>query len=142
MSPSSPVTRETARQHSRFYGIPCWKVVDHSPGRLSRTSFRGRGRGSAELNAGMVGKAAAPGEFGFLSARGSTPNGGITFEIIQPTVGLSTFEHFLATRGQGVHSVCLSVVRPDDIAPLREFLARENVPLALSYALDDAADFL
>lgn len=134
--------RETARQHSRFYGIPSWKVVDHASARLTRTSFHGRGRGSSDLNAGMVGKAAAPGEFGFLSARGSTPNGGITFEIIQPTLGLSTFEHFLVTRGSGVHGVCMTVVKRAEIVALRNFLEGEGVPLALSYALNDSVDFL
>lgn len=134
--------RQTALEHARFYGIPTWKVVEHRPEALLRTSVHGRGRSHADVNAGFAGTVAAPGEFGFLSVKGTSPNRGVTFEIIQPTGGLSTFEHFLVTRGQGIHSMCLTVVTPDEIGPLREFLAVNNVSLALSYALNDAADFL
>lgn len=133
--------RQTALEHARFYGIPDWKVVDHSPERLRRTSIHGRGP-SRNLDAKTIGNASPPGEFGFLSARGTSRTRGVTFEIIQPTTGLSTFEHFLATRGEGVHSICLTLVRPQEIDALRRFFLENHVPLGMSYALNDAVDFL
>lgn len=133
--------RQTALEHARFYDIPRWKVTDHSSARLRRTSIHGRGR-SAGMDPKALGNAALPGHFGFLSAKGTSLTHGVTFEIIQPTAGLSTFEHFLATRGPGIHSICLSVVKPGEVGPLREFLAANDVPLGMSYALDDDTDFL
>lgn len=134
--------RETARQHSRFFGIKSWSVTDYASNKLIRTSIHGRGRGRKDLNAGLHGKAADPGEFGFISAKGVTPSGGVTFEIVEPTLGLSTFEHFLATRGPGVHSLCMSVVDETVAEALKTFLHQEGVPLAMSYAVNDSCDFL
>lgn len=132
--------KKTALEHARFYGIPNWKVVNHSWDRLKRTSVHGRGR-SNNMDAKAMGSAVAPGEFSFISAKGTSTTQGVTFEIIQPTSGLSTFEHFLATRGQGIHSICLTTVKADEIGPLRQFLADNDVSLGMSYALNDAADF-
>lgn len=139
------VTRDahaTAREHSRFFGIPSWSVTDWRPERMTRTSIYGRGRSTANMDAGFSRRTASPGEFGFLSARGTVPSTGLSFEIVQPTAGLSSFEHFLVTRGQGVHSICLSEVSPEQAAALRAFLADKGVPLALGYAINDEADFL
>jgi hypothetical protein len=114
--------------------------VHHDPERLTNSSFRGRGRGAAP-DLGLVGHNSVPGEYGFLSAIGTTPNSGVTFQIVQPTSGLSTFEHFLATRGQGVHSVFMSVVDRSDFPRLRDWLSSQEVPIAQSFTIDGAADF-
>lgn len=133
--------RQTAREHARFYDIPVWQVINYSPERLTGTSVHGRGR-STHMDPKAVGSAAPPGVFGFLSARGTSRTNGVTFEIIQPTTGLSTFEHFLATRGKGIHSICLSVIKPEEIAPLRHFLHEHDVPLGMSYAINDKVNLL
>jgi hypothetical protein len=137
------VTRDAkamARKHAEFYGINKWKVMHCSPNRLKDTSFRGRGRGIAN-NEGLVGNTAAPGEFGFTSALGASENGGVAFQIVQPTVGLSTFEHFLCTRGPGVHGVFMSVVQERDFEQLRDWLAHESIPIAQAFTIADAARF-
>lgn len=133
--------RATALEHARFYGIPEWKVVRHTPERLKRTSIHGR-TPSDKVPAAKLGHATPPGTFGFLSARGTSTTHGITVEIVQPTAGQSTFEHFLATRGQGIHSICLTKIGRSEIDGLRAFLAGNGVKLALSYAINDDVDFL
>jgi hypothetical protein len=135
------VTRDAkavARKHAEFFGINTWKVSHLSPDRLTRTSFHGRGRGIAR-NEGLHGNTAAPGEFGYLVAHGTSENGGISFQIVQPTTGMSTFEHFLCTRGTGVHGVCMSVVKQKDYGALKDWLATEGVPVAQAYTVDNAA---
>lgn len=129
-----------ARNHAEFYGINQWKVSHLTPDRLQNTSFRGRGRAML-VDQGLTGDHTAPGEYGFISAIGSSPSGGVTFQIVQPSVGLSTFEHFLVTRGQGVHSVFMSVVEKRDFADLKDWLASQGIGMAQSFTVDDAADF-
>lgn len=133
--------RATALAHADFYDIPVWRVVDYGPDKLRRTSIHGRGP-SPNMKPEAIGNAAPPGVFGFRSARGTSTTTGVTFEIIQPLTGQCTFEHFLATRGPGVHSICLSRVCPAEIANLRAFLAENDIPLAMSYAVNDEVDFL
>jgi hypothetical protein len=129
-----------ARNHSDFYGIPEWKVVHHTPERLKNTTFRGRVR-TAPPPLNLSGPNPAPGEFGFTSAIGSSQKNGVTFQIVQPTGGLSTFEQFLVTRGQGVHGLFLSVVQPKEFEGLKKWLASEGIAIAQSFSIDDAADY-
>jgi hypothetical protein len=129
-----------AREHSRFYDIPDWKVVHHTPARLSNTRFRGRSRGAPPAM-GFEGRNPAPGEFAFTTATGTSRNGGVTFQIVQPTDGLSTFEAFLVTRGTGIHSVFMSVMQPADFARMTAWLRQQGIGIAQSFTIDDAADF-
>jgi hypothetical protein len=132
--------KATARQHAEFYGITKWNVARLTPDRLTKTSIRGRGPGRA-ANEGLYGNTPPGGEFGFLMATGRHPNEGIEFQIIESLSGMSTFEHFLATRGMGVHSVFMSVVEPSEFPALRNWLGSENIPIAQSFTIDGVADF-
>ena len=53
---------------------------------------------------------------------------------------MSTFEEFLVTRGEGVHSIFATVMDAGNFADLRKWLASEGVTVAQSYRLG-AADF-
>jgi hypothetical protein len=129
-----------ARNHAEFYGINKWKVSHLTPDRLKNITFRGRRR-TNPIDQGLGGDNIAPGEYGFISAIGSSANGGITFQIVQPTAGLSTFEHFLVTRGNGVHSLFMSVVEQQHFTNLKDWLASEGIGIAQSFTVDDVADF-
>lgn len=92
-----------ARNHSIVYGIECWDVAHHTAERLRDTSAFGF---------------AAP--YAYSTATGSTA-GGVTFRLVQPTGGLSTFAEFLVTRGEGIHSICVAAL---DEPALQELSAR------------------
>jgi hypothetical protein len=137
------VTRDAkalALNHARFFGIDRWNVSHFTPERLTNTSLRGRGRGEPP-RLELIGHNRAPGEYGFLSALGSNEDGTLTFQIVQPMGGLSTFEHFLVTRGTGVHGLFMSVLGRDGFTTLRHALGSENIPVAQSFTADGAADF-
>lgn len=137
------VTRDAkslARNHAIFYGIDRWKVSYFGPERLTDTSLRGRGRG-VPPKLELLGYNRAAGEYGFLSALGTNADGTVSFQIVQPLGGLSTFEHFLVTRGTGVHGICMSIVDQDKFAALKQGLAAEGIPVAQSFTTDHAADF-
>jgi hypothetical protein len=51
---------------------------------------------------------------------------------------MSTFEEFLVTRGEGVHSLFATVLDGGEFRRLREWLTIQNVTLAQSYRLGDA----
>jgi len=137
------VTRDAknlARNHALLYGVDRWKVSHLSPARLTNTSLRGRGRGiPPKLE--LLGHNRAAGEFGFVSAIGTNGDGTLTFQIVQPAGGLSTFEHFLITRGTGVHGMFMSVVSQEEFLVLKQALSAEGIPVAQSFTVDGAADF-
>jgi hypothetical protein len=129
--------KATARNYADFYGIERWNVLNATPDRLEAMTIRGRVPTSPppyDLN----GSVPVPGEYGFISAIGSTPSGNLTFQLVQPTSGLSTFEEFLVTRGEGVHSIFATVVDAAAFAELRAWLASEGVTLAQSYGIGGA----
>ncbi len=126
-----------ARRYADFYGITRWNVTHASPDRLEATQIRGRVR-TAPPPLDLAGTMPIPGTFGFTSAIGSTPSGNLTFQLIEPAGGLSTYEEFLITRGEGVHSIFATVVDRAAFADLRGWLASEQVPLAMSYRLHGA----
>jgi hypothetical protein len=127
----------TAQHYADFFGITQWKVHHLTPDRLDGVTIRGRVP-TPPPQQELVGNVALPGTFGFTSAIGTTANGNITFQLVQPTSGLSTFEEFLVTRGEGVHSIFATVVDAAEFADLRAWLATESVPLAQSYRFGGA----
>lgn len=126
-----------AKNYTDFFGIERWQVADITPARLQQQTIRGRVPTTPppfDLN----GEPPIPGAYGFRSALGTTPNGNITFQLVQPTSGLSTFEEFLVTRGQGVHSIFATVMQRGPFEEMRRWLAGENVPVAQSFRLGNA----
>ncbi len=75
--------KTTARNYAQLLGINSWDVVHHTEERLSATSVHGFG---------------AP--YTYSSATGSN-SCGVTFRLIQPIDGFSTFTEFLLARGPG-----------------------------------------
>jgi hypothetical protein len=131
--------KATARRYADFYGIERWNVTVATPELLQSMTIRGRVPTSPppyDLN----GPVPVPGAYGFLSAIGSTPSGNLTFQLVQPTSGLSTFEEFLVTRGEGVHSIFATVLDAASFRAMRTWLAGEGVLVAQSYRLG-AADY-
>src|ERR1700722_12605959 len=128
-----------ARNHAEFYGINKWKVVHATRERLKNKTLRGQSP-RPNPSPDLAGNVFPPGEFDFIVVTGTTENGGLTFQIVQPAGGLSTFEEFLVTRGQGVHSVFMSEVAQTDFPGLKDFLAHEGGGIAQSFTIDDAAD--
>ncbi len=135
--------RALARNYAEFYGINKWKVVRHTPERLTNATAYGR------TISHPTGPETTPNEpvaglYSFTTATGQNANGGVSFRIVQPDPpigGLDTFNEFLITRGQGVHSIFTSVVDAKDFDQLKNWLASERVTVAQCYTLDEAADF-
>lgn len=126
-----------ARNHSLFYGIEKWDVLHLTPERLKKTTVHGRLPASPPPY-DLLGPVPVPGQFGFISAVGKSPGGEIGFRLVQPTIGLSTFEESLVTRGQSVHSIFATVVSAAEFPALEAWLATENVPVGQSYTFGDA----
>lgn len=129
--------KATAKQYAEFFGIECWEVVHCEPERLKDVTVHGRVP-TAPPPFDLLGPVPVPGQYGFISATGSSSSGDIRFQLVQPTIGLSTFEEFRVTRGQGVHSIFASVVDAKDFPALRTWLASEGVKVGQSYKLGDA----
>lgn len=132
--------KQTARSHAEFYGITKWDVVNVTPDRLKNVTVHGRVP-TAPPPFELAGPVPVPGEYGFISAIGSSPGGEVRFQLVQPTIGLSTFEEFFAVRGEGVHSIFASVVNAQEFPALKSWLASEGVPLGQSYRLGDATHY-
>lgn len=126
-----------ARNHALFFGIDKWDVVHATPDRLKDVTVHGRVP-TAPPPFDLLGPVPVPGEYGFITATGSSPGGEIRFRLVQPTSGLSTFAESLITRGQSVHSIFATIVDPKDFPALRSWLASEGIPVGQSYKLGNA----
>jgi hypothetical protein len=133
--------RATALNYADFFGITTWQVRHLGPDRLQQATVRGRVPTAPPPANGMVGESPIPGAYGFISALGTSPNGNIMFELVQPTSGLSTFEEFLVTRGQGIHGLCATVLGAKEFDELRPLLAENDIRIAQSYRLGKAEHY-
>ncbi len=128
-----------AKNYALFFGIDKWKVINHTRKRLSHVTAYGRGTSRPELfQIGEDDRSA--GEYEFITAEGQNPTNGVSFQLVQPTGGLSLFEEHLVTRGNGIHSLFLTVADQNKFSELHQFLAGEGVRVRQSYTIDDAAD--
>lgn len=110
--------RAAARGYAEVLGIERWDVVHHTSEGLRDTAVLG---------------CAAP--FSYATATGSNPHG-VRFRLVQPTGGLSTYEQFLVTRGEGVHSVCLARVDEPVFAEVRGRLGAHQVSIGQAATVD------
>lgn len=110
--------RTAARGYAEVLGIERWDVVHHTAERLRDTAVLGY---------------AAP--FSYATATGSNPHG-VRFRLVQPTGGLSTYEQFLVTRGEGVHGVCLARVDEPAFAEVRDRLGAHGVSIGQAATVD------
>lgn len=112
--------RAAARGYAEVLGVERWDVVHHTAERLRDTAVLGY---------------AAP--FTYATATGSNAHG-VTFRLVQPTGGLSTYEQFLVTRGEGIHGVCLAGVDERAFADVRGRLAAHGVSIGQAATVDGA----
>ena len=112
--------KRAARGYAEVYGIDQWRVVNHDAERLRDASAFG---------------SIAP--YSYTSATGSNANG-VTFRLVQPTGGMSTFNNDLITRGEGIHGFCSASMTESAFDTLRYWLNNEGVHVA-QQETDDAA---
>src|SRR4051794_15097886 len=98
--------RMAASNYARLLGITRWDVHHWPPDRLSATQAYGY-----------------TAEFGYSTATGTNPHG-VTFRLVQPTHGFSTFTEFLIARGTGVHSICTTALDAPTLGALSATLAQ------------------
>jgi Glyoxalase/Bleomycin resistance protein/Dioxygenase superfamily len=114
-----------ARNYAEVYGIDRWKVSQFDGRRLSDTVVEGRSV-----------------EHAYRTATGSTPSGAITFELIEPGKGESTYSVFRATHGHGVQNLVLHVAAPDQAHVVRDYFASEGIAVAQSGTIDGDVSYL
>jgi catechol 2,3-dioxygenase-like lactoylglutathione lyase family enzyme len=110
--------RAAARSYAEVLGIERWDVVRLTPERLRDTAVQGY---------------AAP--FTYATATGANAHG-VTFRLVQPTGGLSTYEQFLITRGEGIHGLCLAAVDERAFAEVRGALGAHGVSVGQAATVD------
>jgi len=105
----------TARNYALVLGIERWDVVHLDAARLGDTSAFGFET-----------------PFTYSAATGTSANG-VTFELVQPVSGLSSFMEFLVTRGEGIHGLCLAELAEGGLRDLA------GLPVAQAETVDGAA---
>ncbi|MBV9328459.1 MAG: VOC family protein [Chloroflexi bacterium] len=100
--------RATAQHYARLLGITRWEVHHWTPWRLTNTHAYGYRA-----------------EFGYTTATGRNARG-VTFRLVQPTHGFSTYTEYLITRGEGVHSLCATMLPPRELESLLTTLAQQH----------------
>ena len=113
--------RSMARNYAEILGVERWDVAHHTADGLADSSAFG-------LRA----------SFGYSTATGANAQG-VTFRLIQPTDGFSTFTEFLAARGPGIHGMCATVAHEAAFAAMRDSLAELGVPVGQAATVDGAA---
>jgi hypothetical protein len=115
--------RASAEKFATVYGLARWEVREFDARRLSETTTHG-----------------FVAEHRYRAATGTltTPSGPVTFVLVEPLGGWTTYHEFLNTRGEGIHSICTAVIGDHELAPLRAWLAAAGVPVAQSERRDGA----
>jgi hypothetical protein len=108
--------KATARNYAEILGIEKWSVTHCGPERLGTATTHG-----------------LPASHSFTYAFGLHEESGLLFQLIEPAQGdASTFNEFLATRGEGVHNLCTTVVTQDVFGQLSELFASKGVSIGQS----------
>ncbi|MDE3076635.1 MAG: VOC family protein, partial [Chloroflexota bacterium] len=110
-----------ARSYAEILGIERWKVAHCTAERLTASS--------------AFGFAAS---YGYSTATGSNACG-VTFRLVQPTDGFSTFTEFLITRGQGIHGMCVAVLNEGEFRELKGWLESQGIAVGQAATVDGAA---
>lgn len=118
--------RAAAEKMARVYGVTDWQVADNGPERhlTDQASYGFK----------------TPSDFRTALGSAQTPDGPLTFQLVQPGEGLSTYKTWLVTRGEGVMGMCLAEITPDQLAELRPWLKTEGIEIAQSYRVDGVVD--
>jgi hypothetical protein len=113
--------RAAAEKMARVYGITDWQVVNNGPDHLTEQASYGF---------------KTPSDFKTAVGSAQTPDGPLTFQLVQPGEGLSTYKTWLATRGEGVMAVCMAEIAPQQLAELIPWLKEQGIEIAQSYRVD------
>jgi hypothetical protein len=100
--------RATAQNYARLLGIARWEVRHWTPQRLKHSQAYGYHA-----------------EFGYTTATGRNREG-VTFRLVQPTHGFSTFTEYLITRGEGVHSLCTTALPVPELNALAKAMEQRH----------------
>ena len=111
--------RATAQHYARLLGITRWEVRHVTPQRLARCQAFGYGA-----------------EFGYTTATGRNAQG-VTFRLVQPTHGFSTFTEYLISRGEGVHSLCTARLSAPEMESLAGDLYQHDDATAAQVSVDE-----
>ena len=119
--------RRSAAEFAKMYGIAKWKVIDWRPERLSDTATHGF---AAEQH--------------FLTATGhvDTDAGPVTFQLIEPRGGWTTYTEFLIERGEGIHNVCTGRLSQPQFEELAAWLKGEGIEIAQRTTLEGEHTFV
>ncbi len=112
--------RKSAENFARIYGIAEWAITEHTPETLSGCTTRGR---------------TAPHHFLTATGQAETEHGTVTFRLIEPRDGWTTYQEFLLTKGEGIHHICTGVVDAAHMAKLESWLAGEGIAIGQSDTL-------
>ena len=136
--------KASARQYAEFYGITKWNVARLTGDRLRNRILYGQSAAitSVAIDPLTGGDQVEPlsGDFEYLTATGTNLSQGLTFQLIEPLSGHSTFSDFLARRGDGIHSIWLTMLEPEKLPDLKQWLASEGIVVGQSATLDDVLD--
>ena len=113
--------RSTARNYALLLGVERWEVAHLGPERLRDTTAFGFET-----------------PYTYATATGSNSQG-VTFRLVQPTGGLSTYAEFLITRGEGIHGLCLAVLDDRELQEMRARLPESELSVGQAATVDDAA---
>lgn len=119
--------RASAEKYAHIYGIKNWAVINHGGKRLSSTTTHGY---------------AAEHQFRTATGVAETQAGPVSFRLIEPQGGWTTYQEFLLTKGEGIHSVCTAIIKPAQAKTLTTWLAGEGVEVAQSDVLDSQVQYL
>ena len=107
--------RASAQKFAAVYGISEWSVRRYDAERLTGAATHGFAADQQYLTATGVADSA---------------DGTVTFVLVQPVAGWTTYHEFLNQRGEGVHSICTAAVSPAALAELTAWLGARAVPVA------------
>ena len=93
--------RAAARNYAELLGIFQWQVFHASAENIGETAAYG---------------STTP--FTYATAVGANQHG-VTFRLVQPVDGFSSFTELLLTRGPSIHSICTGVLSPGQMTALR-----------------------
>ncbi|MBL4621147.1 MAG: VOC family protein [Immundisolibacteraceae bacterium] len=113
---------QSAKKFARMYGIAEWAVKEHTADNLTDASTHG---------------STTPQHYLTATGQAQTDMGPVTFRLIEPRGGWTTYQEFLLTKGEGIHNICTSVIDAAEMDKLQTWLETEGVGIAQQATLAD-----
>lgn len=115
---------EAMQNYGLVLGVDQWDLFDE-PSRIGQLTVHGL-RSSATWRAAI----------------GACPSGAVTFELVQPLVGLSTAQLFRARHGTGIMQLNFEARSRKELEGVERFFAARSVPVAQRHVLDGTHEFV